>query len=152
MLNRFCHLGILYHGTNLRFAADDGWVASEKVDFLGIESAYLIDVKIAEGLAERFSFVEDAFPRKAGLKATEGKKLEEAPVVVAGHAPFVIVVVQVGRILGVGPGTAGRVVGPEGCVVCALGLAALAAWTVWVESAKTRASGGLRGRQWILGL
>ena len=69
----------------------------------------LFRIPAVEGGAVAVTLVEDGFPRQPGLRAFEVEHLEQRGLVVAGHAPLVVVVVEVALIGHVGPGAAGWV-------------------------------------------
>lgn len=52
-------------------------------------------VEMVEGDAVILALLQDGMPAQAGLRAFEHEHLEEVPVVVRGHAPFLVVVGEV---------------------------------------------------------
>src|SRR4029450_937601 len=65
----------------------------------------LLGLEVVEGAPEVLALAQDGDPGQPGLKAVEDELLVERAVVVFGHAPFLVVIGDVERVL-LGPGTA----------------------------------------------
>ena len=97
------HPGVVHGCPYFAAVADDVPVLHEGGYLFLSKGADSVQVEAVKGLSEGLSLVEDAFPGKAGLKGFQHQHLEEYGIVVHRLAPFLVVVANVGRILGVCP-------------------------------------------------
>src|SRR5262249_26747883 len=65
----------------------------------------LLGLEAVEGAAEILALAQDGDPGQSGLEAVEDELLIERAVIVFGHAPFLVVIGDVERVL-LGPGAA----------------------------------------------
>ena len=93
--------GARVEGDGLEFAAvsDESRVPHQGVDFLVVEAGELTDVEADESLPIVFTLLQDGDPGEAGLRALEDELFEELAVVADRHAPFVVVIGDVERIV-----------------------------------------------------
>ena len=70
-------------------------------------------LEVVEGAAEVVALAQDGDPRQAGLEAVEHELLVERAVVVLRHAPFLVVIGDVERVVLARPGAAVNAVGME---------------------------------------
>lgn len=92
---------------NLGAMSDDVGICEKGVDLVLVEACDLDRVESLEGLAERLSFVEDAFPRETRLEDFENEQFEELPFVMHRHAPLLVMIGDVERIVQIAPMAAG---------------------------------------------
>ena len=78
--------------------ADDAGVLHQRVLLLVAPAHDLLRVEAVERLAEGRALAQDGDPGEPGLEAVEHQLLEHRPVVVFGHAPFLVVIGDVERI------------------------------------------------------
>lgn len=83
--------------------ADDAGVCHQEFYFGIIVGQYLVAVEVVEGFSEGFAFVEYALPGQAGLETFQNHKFQQFAVVVHGTSPFLVVVMDVEGIFGIGP-------------------------------------------------
>ena len=84
---------------DLPLVADDARVAEEALHVPGAEPRHGLRVEAGERLSVALALVQDRRPGEAGLRSLEDEQLEEVPVVVRRHAPLVVVVSDVERVL-----------------------------------------------------
>ena len=92
-------------GLDLQAVAHDAGVPHQSLNFLLFESRDLARIKSGKRLAEVFALFEDDEPAQARLKTFQHEKFKELPVVMHRTAPFLIVVLDIQRVLQT-PGTA----------------------------------------------
>src|SRR5207249_4678535 len=95
---------------DLHAVAHDAGVRHQPLDFLGRIARDLWRLETVEGAAEIFALAQDGDPGQPGLKTVEHELFVERAVVEFRHAPFLIVIGDVERIL-LRPGAAREVVG-----------------------------------------
>src|SRR5262249_34437772 len=93
--------------------AHDAGVLHQRLDLLRGEARDLLRREAGEGAAEVVALAQDGDPGQPGLEAVENELFEQRAVVVFRHAPFLVVIGDVERVL-LGPGTALEPVGVEG--------------------------------------
>ena len=88
-------------GDGFEFAAmtNHAGIFHERVDLLSVEARDLADVEMRESLSVMLTFLQDGDPGEPGLRALEDELLEEQSVVADGHAPFVVVIGDIQRII-----------------------------------------------------
>ena len=84
----------------------------------------LLRLEAVEGAAEILALAQDRDPRQPGLEAVEHQLLVERAVVVFRHAPFVVVIGDVERVVLARPGAAVQAVGVQECARSSGGLLA----------------------------
>ena len=90
---------VVDHGLDLAAVPDDPCVAEQPLDVALAEACDRVDVPAGERRSVTLALAQDRRPREAGLRALEVEELEERPLVVNGHAPFLVVVGDVERIV-----------------------------------------------------
>src|SRR5262245_4465913 len=90
---------------DLHAVAHDAGVLHQPLDLLRRIARDFLGLEAVEGAAEVVALAQDGDPGEAGLKAIEDQLLIERAVVVFRHAPFLVVIGDVERIL-LGPGAA----------------------------------------------
>src|SRR5262249_41456497 len=90
---------------DLHAIADDARILHQLLDLLRRVARDLLGLEAVEGAAEILALAQDSDPGQSGLEAVEDELLIERAVVVFGHAPFLVVIGDVERVL-LGPGTA----------------------------------------------
>src|SRR5579864_6862945 len=90
---------------DLETIAHDALVLHQSLDLFGRVASDLGGFEGVEGAAEIIALAQDGDPGEAGLEAVENELLEKRAVVVLRHAPFLVVIGDVERILP-GPGAA----------------------------------------------
>ena len=78
--------------------ADDAGVLHQRVLFLVAPAHDLLGVEAVERLAEGRALAQDGDPGESGLEAVEHELLEHRPIVVFGHAPFLVMIGDIERI------------------------------------------------------
>src|SRR3954464_13321468 len=101
-----------YRALDLHAIAHDAGVAHQPLDLLRSVARDLLRCEAIEGTAEILALTQDRDPGEPGLEAVEHKLLVERAVVVFRHAPFIVVIGDVDRIL-LCPGAAAPAVGME---------------------------------------
>ena len=103
---------------DLHAVAHDAGVLHQLLDLLRRVARDLLRLEIVEGAAEIVALAQDRDPRQPGLEAVEHQLLEERAVVVFRHAPFVVVIGDVERVV-LRPGAAVQAVGmlDRACVI-----------------------------------
>ena len=97
---------------DLGAVAHDAGVLHQPLDLLRRVARDLLRLEIVEGAAEIVALAQDGDPRQPGLEAVEHQLLVERAVVVFRHAPFLVVIGDVERVL-LRPGAALEAVGME---------------------------------------
>src|SRR4051794_27913325 len=88
------------HGTlNLQAIANDPGVVHQRREFFRAVACDGLGIEAVEGSAEVLAFAQNGDPGKSGLKAVEHELFEERAVVVFRHAPLVVVIREVERVL-----------------------------------------------------
>jgi glycyl-tRNA synthetase alpha chain len=93
-------LGILTYGLELETVADDPGVLHQ--GFLDIrirERRQALHIEVEQNLAVALTLLQHGDPRQPGLKAFEQQQLEQRLRVALRHAPFVVVVSDIQRIV-----------------------------------------------------
>src|ERR1051326_5342841 len=98
-----------HRGFDLRAVAHDAGVRHQPCHLGRAVARDFLRVEAIEGAAEIFPLAQDRDPRQAGLEAVEHELLVERAVVEFRHAPFLVVIGDVERILH-GPRAAGEAV------------------------------------------
>ncbi len=88
-----------HRALDLGAIAHDAGVAHQPFDFGRPVARDFLRHKAVEGAAEIFALAQDGDPRQAGLKTVEHELFVERAVVVFRHAPFLIVIGDVERIV-----------------------------------------------------
>src|SRR5208282_4134401 len=88
-------LRVLDGGGELEPVAHDAGVGKERPDFTGVVTRDLPGIEVVEGTAVVGTLVQNGGPTQASLSAFENQELEEGPIVMAGHPPLLIVVLDV---------------------------------------------------------
>jgi hypothetical protein len=93
--------GARVEGDGLEFAAvaDESRVLHEGGDFLVVEAGEFADIEARERFPIVLTLLQDGDPGEAGLRALEDELFEELAVVADRHAPFVVVIGDVERIV-----------------------------------------------------
>ena len=91
-LNIHESLGVADRCRNLQFVSNDAFVLAQSLQFHVIVFRHFQIVKVIKCLLEGFSFVENTFPRKTGLKTFENQHLEQLAVIMHRHSPFRVVI------------------------------------------------------------
>ncbi len=84
---------------DLGAVAHDAGVLHQPLDLLRRVARDLLRLEIVEGAAEIFALAQDGDPRQPGLEAVEHELLEQRAVVPFRHAPFLVVIGDVERVL-----------------------------------------------------
>ncbi len=92
-------LGVVDRRMHLGSVADDPLVRQQPRDAARVEPRHLLDVEAGEGPPVARAPLEDRQPREPRLGALEHEMLEEVPVVARRHAPLLVVVGEVERVL-----------------------------------------------------
>jgi hypothetical protein len=93
---------------DLAAVADDPGVCQKPCDVGFAPGGDGVRVKAEEGRAEVVALAQDGDPRKARLEAFQDQKLEQAPGIAFGAAPFVVMVGLIQRI-SAAPGASRRI-------------------------------------------
>src|ERR1019366_1574216 len=88
-----------YRAFDLGAVADDAGVLHQPLDFLWCVARDFFRNEAAEGAAEILALAQNGDPRQAGLEAVEHKLFVERAVVELGHAPFLVVIREVKRVV-----------------------------------------------------
>src|SRR5262249_39228362 len=88
---------------DLQAVAHDAGVLHQRLDLLRREARDLLRREAGEGAAEIVALAQDGDPGQPGLEAVEDELFEQRAVVVFRHAPFLVVIGDVERVL-LGPG------------------------------------------------
>src|SRR4029079_13520639 len=83
---------ILDRRLDLAPISDDAGVADERLDLARIVARDSLRVEGVERADVGLALAQDRDPAEAGLRAFEHQELEEAAIVVHGHAPFRVVI------------------------------------------------------------
>src|SRR5216683_48372 len=94
---------VAYRRFDLEAVAHDSGVGHQSVHVAGAEARDLCGVEPGEGSAVIVALVEDRRPGKSRLRAFEDQELEQPPVVVDRHSPFLVVIAEV-LLAAQGPG------------------------------------------------
>src|SRR5438094_2064815 len=98
--------GVLNRRGDFEPVANNARVGEESLYFSRVVTSDLLRVEIVEDPAVMLPFLQDRVPTQAGLGAFENEELEQGPVVVHWHAPFLVVVTD-GEFVS-GPGATDR--------------------------------------------
>jgi hypothetical protein len=96
-------------GLDLTAVSDDSGIASEALDVCLAQGRDRVRREALERRAEGLAFGQHGAPGQARLESLEGQALEDARLVVDGHAPLRVVVGAQERVVG-GPGRANEAV------------------------------------------
>ena len=97
-------------GFDLGAIADDAFILHQGGELGRFVARNLAGIEMVEGFAETFAPPQDRDPGKTGLKTVEDEFLEERPVVVLRHTPFLVVIGEIERV-SAGPDAARLAVG-----------------------------------------
>ena len=88
-----------HRALDLHAVAHDAGVLHQPLDLLRRVARDLLRLETVEGAAEIVALAQDGDPRQAGLEAVEHELLVERAVVVFRHAPFLVVIGDVERVV-----------------------------------------------------
>ena len=91
--------GVDRDGFQFAAMADHAGIFHERVDLLVVEAGDLADIEVREGLSVMLTLLQDGDPGESSLRAFEDELFEELSVVADGHAPLVVVVGDIERIV-----------------------------------------------------
>src|SRR5690242_1009176 len=80
---------------DLEPVADDAGIREQLPRTRRVEARDLLGIESGEHLAVVLALVQHGLPAESGLRALEHEHLEQMPVLVLGHAPLAIVVLEV---------------------------------------------------------
>ena len=95
-------------GLDLAAVADDAGVSEQPLDVALAEARDRLDLPARKSLPVALPLVQDRRPGEPGLRALEVQQLEQPSFVPLGHAPFLVVVGDVERVVERHPGAAGH--------------------------------------------
>jgi hypothetical protein len=93
---------VRHGGLDLRAIAHDAGIGQQLSDASPGERGNLARIEALEGATVGATLAEDRRPAQPGLRALEREQLEEAAIVVDGHAPLRVVVPDIERRTGPG--------------------------------------------------
>ena len=122
--------------------AHDAGVLHQRLDLRLVVAHDLFRIEAVEGGAEGVALAQDGDPGQAGLEAVEDQLFEQRAVVPFGHAPFLVVIGDIERILA-RPGAAAAPVGVQDgrreCAAAFSGLGAAFSLRRFIADSPTRA-------------
>src|SRR5207244_6813469 len=81
------------HGAcDLQPVADDARISQQASHISLSESCYLLRVEVFKRLLEVISLAQDRDPAQPRLKALENEHLEDLPILMDRHAPFLVMI------------------------------------------------------------
>jgi hypothetical protein len=96
-------IGVEDSGLDLGAVTHDAGVFHQPGPVPRPEAGYLLEIEAFESLTEILAFVEDRAPGKPGLEGFQDQEFEDAPIIMQGNAPFLVVVGQHERVVITGP-------------------------------------------------
>src|SRR5689334_3379607 len=94
---------------DLGAVANDAGIAHQPFDLRASVARDLFRIEAVEGAAEILAFAQDRNPGQAGLETVEHELFVKRAIIIFGHAPFLIVIGDIERVL-LGPRTAQEIV------------------------------------------
>ena len=93
------HTGVGHDGREFAAMTDEARVPHPDLDLRRPEARDLPGVEVGEDPAVTLALTEHREPSQAGLRALEDQLLEQQPVIVDGHAPLVVMIRHVERVI-----------------------------------------------------
>ncbi len=99
VLQRQPDLGIAPRGIEFQAVADDPRIEHQLLDIGVAHGRDFVHIETEQHLPIVLAFLQDGDPRQTGLEPFEQKQLEQTPPIVQRHAPLLIVIGHVQRIV-----------------------------------------------------